>query len=96
VISLERFKGKLLLRLDASLPELVYFSGENSLGRGGRVNAVSLNGDEDTAANLEEVLGVENDDTGLIGLGNISEDAVDHADEHAVFQWMTGVLWENC
>ena len=92
MISLERFQGKLLLGLDASLPELIHFCGEDGLRRGGRINAVSLDGDENTAANLEEVLGVEDDDTGLIGLGNIGEDAIDHADEHAVLQWVTGVL----
>ena len=37
-------------------------------------------------------MGVETDDTGLIGLGNIGEDAVDHADEHAVLEGVTGIL----
>ena len=37
-------------------------------------------------------MGVETDDTGLIGLGNVGEDAVDHADEHAVLERVTGVL----
>jgi len=37
-------------------------------------------------------VGVETDDTGLVGLGNIGEDAVDHADEHAVLERVTGIL----
>lgn len=35
---------------------------------------------------------VEGDDTGLIGLRNISEDDINHGDEHAVLVWVTGIL----
>lgn len=35
---------------------------------------------------------VEADDTGLIWLSDVGEDAINHADEHAVFEWVTGVL----
>lgn len=37
-------------------------------------------------------MGVETDDTGLIGLSNVGENAVDHAHEHAVLERVTGVL----
>lgn len=37
-------------------------------------------------------MSVEADDTGLVGLGNVGEDAVDHADKHAVLEGVTGVL----
>lgn len=37
-------------------------------------------------------LTIETDNTGLIGLSNIGEDAVDHADQHAVLERVTGVL----
>jgi hypothetical protein len=37
-------------------------------------------------------MGIEADDTGLIGLGNVGEDAVNHRHEHAVLQGVTGVL----
>jgi hypothetical protein len=92
VISLERLKGKLLLGLNALLPELLNLTREDSLGRCGRVDTAGLDGDHDTTTNLEELVGVETDDTGLIGLGNVGEDAVDHADEHAVLEGVTGIL----
>jgi len=41
---------------------------------------------------LQEVVGVDSDDTGLIGLGDISKDNIDHADQHAVLVGMTGIL----
>lgn len=92
VISLERLKGQLLLGLDALLSHLLHLSGEDGLGGGSRVDTVGLDGNKDTTTELEEKVGVETDDTGLVGLGNIGEDAVDHADKHAVLQGVTGVL----
>lgn len=44
------------------------------------------------STNLEVHAGVEQDDSSLVGLSDIAEDAVDHTDEHAVFVWMTSVL----
>ena len=89
VISLEGLKGKLLLGLDALLSHLLHLTGEDGLGGGSRVDTVGLDGDDDTTSNLEEESGVETNDTGLIGLGNVGENAVDHADEHAVLQRVT-------
>lgn len=34
---------------------------------------------------LQEILAVHSDDSGLVGLGHISEDHVDHGHEHSVF-----------
>lgn len=92
VISLERLEGELLLGLDALLPKLGDLAGEDSLGRGSGVDTAGLDGDDNTAADLEELVGVQTDNTGLVGLGNVGEDAVDHADEHAVLEGVTGVL----
>ena len=92
VVTLEGLEGKLLLGLDAHLPQLGDFLGEDGLGGGGRIDTVGLDGDDDTTANLQEETGVETDDTGLIGLGNIGEDAVNHADEHTVLEGVTGIL----
>lgn len=92
MISLERLKGKLLLGLDALLPELDDFTCEHGLGGGGGIDTVGLDGNEDTTSDLEEQVCVEADNTGLIGLGNIGENAVDHADEHAVLEGVTGIL----
>ena len=37
-------------------------------------------------------MGVEADDTRLIGLSDVREDNVDHLDEHSVFLRVAGVL----
>ena len=89
MVTLEGLKGKLLLGLDAHLSQLVDFLCEDGFGGGSRVDTVGLDGDDDTTSNLEEESGVETNDTGLIGLGNVGENAVDHADEHAVLQRVT-------
>lgn len=44
------------------------------------------------SAVLQEVLGIQRDDTSLVRLGNVSEDCVNHSHEHSVLVWMTGVL----
>jgi hypothetical protein len=92
VVTLEGLEGKLLLGLDAHLPQLGDFLSEDGLGGGGRIDTVGLDGDDDATANLQEEASVETDDTGLIGLGNVGEDAVDHADEHTVLEGVTGIL----
>ena len=92
VISLEGLKGELLLGLDTLLSHLLNLAGEDGLGGSGRVDTVGLDGDKDTTADLQEQVGVKTDDTGLIGLGNIGEDAVDHTNEHTVLERVTGVL----
>jgi hypothetical protein len=92
VVTLERLKGKLLLGLDTHLSQLSDFLGEDSLRCGSRVDTVGLDGDDDTTADLQEEASVKTDDTGLIGLGNIGEDAIDHTDEHTVLEGVTGIL----
>ena len=44
------------------------------------------------ASILQEVMGIESHNTGLIGLGNIGKDNIDHTDEHSVFQWVSSVF----
>lgn len=41
---------------------------------------------------FQEVVRVESDNSSLVGLRNIGEDDVDHADEHSVLVRVTGVL----
>jgi len=41
---------------------------------------------------LDEHGGVESKDSSLIGLGDISEDHVNHGHEHSVFLGMSGIL----
>jgi hypothetical protein len=45
------------------------------------------------------VVGVEGNDTGLVRLGNVGEDDVDHLEEHAVLLGVTSVVndgWRRC
>ena len=51
-----------------------------------------LDGDDEVSLVLEEVVGVVGHDPGLVGLGDVGEDAVDHGHEHAVLVRVTGVL----
>lgn len=51
-----------------------------------------LNGNDEVASVLEEVLGIDADNTGLVGLGNIGEDGVNHGHEHAVLERVSGIL----
>lgn len=92
VVSLERLQRKLLLGLDALFPKLDNLAREDLLRRRCAVDTVRLDGDHDTAANLQELMRIETDDTCLIWLCNVGEDAVDHADEHAVLERVPGVF----
>lgn len=85
-------QGKLELGLDAVASHLLHLSSKDLSGGSGTVDTVSLDGNQDTTAGLQEPVGVHGDDTGLIGLGNIGEDDVDHGHDHAVAGGLTGVL----
>lgn len=92
MITLEGLQSKLLLGLDLLLTHLLDFAGEHNLGGGCGVDTAGLDGDEDTTTLLEEHVGVETDDTGLVRLGNVGEDHVNHGDKHAVAERVTGIL----
>ena len=66
MVSLEGLESQLLLGLDALFPELVDLGGKNGSGSCGGIDTAGLDGDYDTAALLEEQMGVQADDTGLI------------------------------
>ena len=59
MVALEGLEGQLLLGLDAHLPQLGDFLCEDGFGRGGRVDTVGLDGDDDAATDLEEETGCE-------------------------------------
>jgi len=82
----------LFQRLDPLFSHLLHFSGENGFGRGGAVDTIGLDTDDDAAADFQEQMCVEPHDTRLIGLGDVGEDDVDHGDEHAVAQGVAGVF----
>lgn len=92
VVTFERLQGQLFPGLDPLLSHLLDFTSEHNLGLSGTVDTVGLDGDNDTTALLEEHVGVQADNTGLVGLGNIGEDDIDHGDEHTVTKRVSGVL----
>lgn len=92
MVTLEGFQGKLELGLDGLSSHLLDLVGEDLGSGSSAVDTVGLDGDENTTANLEEPVGVHGDNTGLIGLGNIGKDDIDHGDDHAVTGRLTGVL----
>lgn len=70
VISFIGLKGELFLGEELLRPQFLDFRGEDLLWWCGGVNAVRLDGDEHATTLLEEHLGVERNDTGLVRLGN--------------------------
>lgn len=96
MVSLVRLKGELLPRLELLTLELLDLGRKDGLCRRGRVNARGLDRDDGVAAVLEEVVRVQGDDTGLIGLGDVGKDDVDHREEHAVLVRVAGVLDDGC
>jgi hypothetical protein len=56
------------------------------------VNAAGLDGDEETTTLLEEQPCVDTDNSGLIGLGNIGKDDIDHREKHAVSHRLASIL----
>lgn len=69
-----------------------YLIGEDDLRLVSRVDAVGLQGNEELSAVLQVEVGVLSDDTGLVGLGDVSEDYVDHSHEEAVILRLTGIV----
>lgn len=95
MITLERLQGQLLLGLNLLLPHLLDLTGEHHVGGGCAVDTVGLDGDESTATILQEHVSVDTNDTGLVGLGNIGKDDIDHGHEHAVAERVTGILHDG-
>lgn len=95
VVSLIRFQSNLLSRLEALLLQLVYFSGEHSFSSDSGVDTTGFDGDHKVTLVLEEILRIEGNNTGLIGLGNIREDDIDHTDEHSIFLGVASVLHDG-
>ena len=92
MITLVRLQSELLKRVELLLSQLLYFSGEHSLSRGSGINARSLDGNHTVTTVAEEVLGINTHNTGLIGLGHISKDRINHSHEHAVLERVTSIF----
>ena len=54
------------------------------LGGCSGVHAICLDGDDDPPVVLQEERGIVSDDAGLVWLGDVSKDNINHANEHAV------------
>mmetsp|Transcript_7365 Transcript_7365/g.18902 ORF Transcript_7365/g.18902 Transcript_7365/m.18902 type:complete len:299 (-) Transcript_7365:103-999(-) len=92
VVPLVRLERELLGRPEVLLLQLLHFPGKDGLGRDGGVDAVGLDGDDESALVLEEVLRVDRDNAGLVGLRHVGEDAVHHAHDHPVLGRVARIL----
>ena len=92
MVTFVRLKGKLFQRFEVLLLQFANLSAEYGLGSGSGIDTTGLDGNYGMSTVLEEVVRVERNNTGLIGLGNIGKDTVDHTDEHAVLQRVTSIL----
>lgn len=92
MITFERLQSQLLLRLYSLLSHLLHLASEHYLRLGCAVDTVGLDTDNGAALGLEEQVGVQADDTRLVGLGNVREDHIDHGHEHTVAEGVSGVL----
>ena len=59
------------------------------------MSLTNLDRNDTVSPGLEEVLGIVSNDTGLVRLGHIGEDGVDHADQHTVLERMSGILYDG-
>jgi hypothetical protein len=80
------------LWLDALFPHNVDFRSKDLGGGRGRVDTVGFDRDDNGTAVLQKVVGVQGNDTCLIGLGDIGKDDIDHLDEHSVLLGVSSVL----
>jgi hypothetical protein len=92
LLDVKHTQGKLELGLDGLSSHLLDLVGEDLSSGSSAVDTVGLDGDENTTTDLEEPVGVHGDNTGLIRLGNIGKDDIDHGNDHAVTGRLTGVL----
>ncbi|EEQ39623.1 hypothetical protein CLUG_03750 [Clavispora lusitaniae ATCC 42720] len=97
MVSFIRLQGQSLQRLNSLFSQLSHFSSENSFSINGRVNTVGLDGDDNSTLVLQEQVGVQGDNTSSVRLGHISENGVDHTDQHTVLLWVTSVVndWDD-
>lgn len=92
VITLIWLQRDLFLWLQFVSLKFLHFGGEYGFRLRSGINTRRFDRNHEVAAILQEILRIECNDTGLIGLCNIGEYSVDHTDEHSVFVWVPGVL----
>mmetsp|Transcript_13796 Transcript_13796/g.17847 ORF Transcript_13796/g.17847 Transcript_13796/m.17847 type:complete len:291 (-) Transcript_13796:33-905(-) len=92
MIPLVRLQRQLFQRLKILTLKLANLPPKHRLRRGRAIDTTGLNGNHRMTPLLQKVMRVQRHDTGLVRLGDVGEDAVDHSDEHAVFEGVAGVL----
>jgi len=92
MVSFIGLEGDVLFWLQSHVLEFINFVLKYDFRGVSGVDAVGLDRDYKVTAVLEEPLAVNGHDTGLVGLGDIGEDDVDHIDEHAVADRLPGVV----
>lgn len=92
MITLIRLEGHLIDGAEALLSKDVDFVGVDDFWGDSRVDTGGLDGDDEVTTVLDEHGGVESENTGLIWLGDIGEDDIDHRHQHSVLLRVSGIL----
>jgi len=92
VITLIGLEGHLVNGAEALLSEDVNFVSVDDFWGDGRVDTGGLDSNNEMATVLDEHGGVKSENTGLIWLGDIGEDDIDHRHKHSVLLRVSGVL----
>lgn len=92
MVSLVGLQCQLFPRLEVGLLQLLDFSSVDGFWNGRRVDTGSLDGDDGISTILEEVRSIEGYDTGLVWLGYVGKDGVDHGEQQPVLLRMTSVF----
>jgi len=92
VISLVRFQRELLERFKVFRLQFAHFASKDGFRGRRAVNAGGLDGNDGVAAIFQKVVRIQCHNAGLIGLGDIGKDGVDHAEQHAVLERVSGVF----
>lgn len=92
VISFIRLESHHVYRAEVLLLESLYLILVDDLGGEGGVNTGSLDGNNEMSSVLDEHMGVVSQDSSLIGLGDISEDTVDHRYKHSIFLGVSSIF----
>lgn len=77
MVTLVRLESDLFKRLELFFPQGSDFTDEDGFGRHSRIDTVCLDRDHDMAALLQEIVGVDCDDTCLIWLSDVGKDDID-------------------
>lgn len=85
------FKGHLFFWGKSLFLKSLNFTLENYCWLLGWINTVGLDGDHEMSTVLKEVLCIYTDDSGLIWLGDIRKNDINHTDQKSVFKWSSGI-----